>query len=292
MPASPQSVTVEVWQTPGLLLEFYRYGPGRHALIPRHAHAEYQLGLCLDHPGRYRYRGGGHELPVGSVSVLHPQEPHVTGSGRTLEAPGRNLMLFVPPGFVREVAAHMAGRPAGREPFFAEPVLTDPVLTELLFALHASHASQAPRLEQESLLQSAVARLVRRHGMSTTASDSHSFAPEPARVRRVREFLEAHSAENTSLETLARLAGLSPYHLCRVFKDATGAAPHAYQTQLRVARAKKLLLMGQPLKDVAHEVGFFDQSHLLRHFRRFTGTSPGRYRAAAPAAAAPQASTR
>ena len=84
MPASAKEVSVLAWQTPELLLEFYRYGPGRHALIPRHAHAEYQIGLCLDHPGMYGYRGSTHDLPVGSVSVLHPQEPHVTGSGRTL----------------------------------------------------------------------------------------------------------------------------------------------------------------------------------------------------------------
>jgi AraC-like DNA-binding protein len=65
-----------------------------------------------------------------------------------------------------------------------------------------------------------------------------------------------------------------------VFKGATGAPPHAYQTQLRVTRAKQLLLAGQLLKEVAQEVGFFDQSHLLRHFRRHTGISPGQYRAA------------
>jgi AraC-like DNA-binding protein len=177
---------------------------------------------------------------------------------------------------VREVAGGVAGRPMGQNPFFPDPVLTDPVLTRLLHALHASHAAPSSRLEQESLLQSAVGRLVLCHG----PRHSHAYAPEPARVRRVRQYLEAHFADNISLDTLARVAGLSPYHLCRVFKEATGAAPHAYQTQLRITRAKQLLCSGKPLKDIAHEVGFFDQSHLLRHFRRFTGTSPGRYRAA------------
>jgi AraC-like DNA-binding protein len=269
-------VTVDAWQTASrALLEFYRYGPGSHAPIPRHAHAEYQIALCLDHPGRYHYRGNAHELPVGSVSVLHPQEPHVTGNGRARETPGRNLMLFLPPDVVRNVAGEAAKHPVG-QPFFPDPVLTDTVLTRRLLALHAAHAGPSSRLEQEELLQSVVARLVLRHG----TGHFHAGAPEPARVRRARQYLEAHFAENVSLDVLARVAGLSPYHLCRVFKEATGAAPHAYQTQLRVARAKQLLLSGKPLKDIAPEVGFFDQSHLLRHFRRFTGASPGRYLAA------------
>jgi AraC-like DNA-binding protein len=277
MPPAYKDVAVEAWHTPDLLLEFYQYAPGLHAPIPQHSHAEYQIGLCLDHPGRYRYRGSGHDLPVGSVSILHPQEPHVTGNGQLQETPGRNLMLFLPPALVRRVAAETAGeRPVAAAPFFPEPILTDPFLARLLRALHAAHATSASRLAQESLLQSAVARLVLRHGPKY----ERVFAPEPARVRRVREYLEAHLAENLSLERLSQVAGLSPYHLCRVFKEATGAAPHAYQTQLRVTRAKKLLLAGQPLTEVAQEVGFFDQSHLLRHFRRHTGVSPGRYRAA------------
>jgi AraC-like DNA-binding protein len=275
--ALSKEVSVEAWQTPQMFLEFYHYGPGCYAPIPRHSHAEYQIGLCLDHPGLYHYRGASHDVPVGSVSVLHPQETHVTGNGKTQETPGRNLMLFLPPLYVREVAEGMAGCPVSQQPFFSEAILDAPVLSRLLQALHAAHRAPSSALEQEGLLQSAVAYLVRHHGGKHT----RPYAPEPARVQRVREYLEAHFAENTSLDTLAQIADVSPFHLCRVFKDAMGVAPHAWQTQLRITRAKQLLLAGCSPGEVAQDVGFFDQSHLLRHFRRFTGISPGRYRAAA-----------
>ncbi len=59
-----------------------------------------------------------------------------------------------------------------------------------------------------------------------------------------------------------------------------GVPPHAYLTQLRIARAKQLLARGTPASEVAARVGFFDQSQPSRHFRRAVGTTPGRFAAA------------
>jgi AraC-like DNA-binding protein len=89
--------------------------------------------------------------------------------------------------------------------------------------------------------------------------------------------LDDHAAESVPLQTLARFAGLSAFHLCRVFREAVGMTPHAYQTQARIRRAKSLLRAGMPITEVAAEVGFYDQAHLTRHFKRIVGLTPGRY---------------
>ncbi len=72
-------------------------------------------------------------------------------------------------------------------------------------------------------------------------------------------------------------AGLSPYHLCRVFGAAVGMPPHACQTQVRVRHAKSMLRAGLPISRVAGAAGFYDQAHLTRHFKRIVGVTPGRY---------------
>ena len=95
-----------------------------------------------------------------------------------------------------------------------------------------------------------------------------------------RQYLDAHIGDNVSLMSLAVVVGLSPFHLCRVFKDAVGLTPHAYQDQLRVRRAKQLLTEQVPIAQAAVEVGFYDQAHLTRHFKRVVGITPGRYVAA------------
>ena len=79
------------------------------------------------------------------------------------------------------------------------------------------------------------------------------------------------------LGTLATYAGLSAFHLCRVFGEAVGMTPHAYQTQVRVRYAKSLLSAGLPIGLAAVEAGFYDQAHLTRHFKRIVGLTPGRY---------------
>ena len=80
-----------------------------------------------------------------------------------------------------------------------------------------------------------------------------------------------------TLPDLARCAGLSAFHLCRVFGATVGMPPHAYQTQVRVRRAKSLLRAGVPIAAAATAAGFYDQAHLTRHFKRIVGLTPGRY---------------
>ncbi len=113
------------------------------------------------------------------------------------------------------------------------------------------------------------------------ADTRHALAPlrrERERVRRVRAYPHDNYAENVTLAELADLAHVSPYHLHRLFCQEVGIAPHRYQTQVRVDRAKTLLAQGLPISQVAVETGFADQSHLTRHFKRLVHVTPGRYR--------------
>jgi AraC family transcriptional regulator len=84
-----------------------------------------------------------------------------------------------------------------------------------------------------------------------------------------------------SLADIAGAAHLSPYHLTRVFKKATGISPHQYLVQVRVNSARSLLTAGagdRSLAEIAAAVGFADQSHLTRHFKRMLGITPKQLR--------------
>jgi AraC-like DNA-binding protein len=96
-------------------------------------------------------------------------------------------------------------------------------------------------------------------------------------VRRVRDYLAAHLAENVTLDQLAAVTDLSAFHLLRVFRAAVGLPPHAYLTQLRIAHAKRRLAQSQGVAQVAAETGFVDQSHLTKQFKRLVGVTPGQY---------------
>jgi AraC-like DNA-binding protein len=96
-------------------------------------------------------------------------------------------------------------------------------------------------------------------------------------VLRIRDYLRREFARTITLEDLGHRAGMCRFALARAFTREVGLPPHAYQTHLRVLHACELIRRGTPLSVVALKVGFSDQSHLCRHFKRILGLTPGAY---------------
>ncbi|HAL66434.1 MAG TPA: AraC family transcriptional regulator [Pseudomonas sp.] len=80
-----------------------------------------------------------------------------------------------------------------------------------------------------------------------------------------------------TVESLAREAGLGRYQLIRAFRAATGLTPHAYVLNARINQSRRLLRQGHRLVQVAHDLGFADQSHFQRVFKAHVGITPGLY---------------
>lgn len=101
----------------------------------------------------------------------------------------------------------------------------------------------------------------------------------PRLRRMITEFIDQNLTENITLDDLAGLARLSSYHFSRVFKADLGVAPHSYVLSRRIKKAECLLKTSRlPLKSIAAECGFTDQSHLNRVFRKFLGVTPKNFR--------------
>lgn len=98
---------------------------------------------------------------------------------------------------------------------------------------------------------------------------------------QLRQLLDAHTTTGITLREASERLGAHPTHLVRAFTAAFGLPPHAYVTGRRIDLARRLLLDGQPPAQVATAVGFYDQAHLSRHFRRYLGTTPARFGRAA-----------
>ncbi len=95
---------------------------------------------------------------------------------------------------------------------------------------------------------------------------------------RVARFVSQRVGEPLPVASLAREVGLSPSQFNRVFKGACGLTPHQYVLRARVKGAQRLLLEGRGLAAIASDLGFADQSHLTRHFKRLVGVSPSAFR--------------
>jgi AraC-like DNA-binding protein len=136
--------------------------------------------------------------------------------------------------------------------------------------LHDAVAARADAFTLECALAEAIAAMANMRDLRVT----------PTRpVRRALALIRERMSDALTLDELADYAGLDKFHLCRAFRAQIGIPPHAYLTELRVLHAKELLAAGAKPKDVAAQVGLYDQSQLNRHFRRIVGMTPGQFSA-------------
>lgn len=134
----------------------------------------------------------------------------------------------------------------------------------------------AGKLYTESLLSLLVIHLLRQHSAFGQALQIDQRQFSPSRLKQVLEYIHDHLGQNLSLADLANLANLSPSRFTRVFRQETGVSPHQYLIHARIERAKHLLRSGGEISigNIAHQVGFADQSHFTRHFKRIVGVTP------------------
>lgn len=272
METSERRGVIEVWRPRDFAQLELRRGFAVSAPVPRHWHEEYQLCLIQSGPSELKYRGNHLPTPPASLFMVHPGEVH---SNRCYDTTGCDYRtIFVEPELMRFAATEVYGKETGL-PFFPTAVVFDEDVLRQYTDLHVALEQSSSSLERQSLLLNLLAGLILR--FAENRPRPRSFGLERQAVRRARDYLFEHYADNVSLETLARIANLSPFHFNRVFSEQMGMPPHAFQTQVRVSRAKALLRQGWSIAQVAAQTGFADQSHLTRHFKRLAGVTPGQY---------------
>lgn len=256
---------IAAWRTADGHFESYTYGVGRRGSDPVHVHEDVQVCLSLNFPGRYRSGRWTCDVPAGALSVVDAWEPHAAEDpcDRPIEA--RYWLLYVPPERWNALAADMGGTPRT-----GIRVSTDAGDAQAFATLHRRSRDGAGVLEQEERLVALLARLLPGAPISTAAISDDV-------LDRARDFVHARTLTHVSLADVARECGTSPQHLSARFRARFGVPVHRFQTLLRLDHARRLLAGGASASETAAACGLSDQSHLTRHFRRYLGTTPGRY---------------
>ncbi|MEU2620853.1 AraC family transcriptional regulator [Streptomyces sp. NPDC007157] len=240
----------------------------RHIYAP-HAHAEFTIGVCVGGSEVIDYRGGRVYNGPGSIVVLAPGEMH-TGRPATPTDGYAYRALYADSSLLAE------GTLGAGTPHFREPVLDDPELAAALRQTHADLAVCPDPLEAESRLPWLLTALSHRHSTARPAADQVPGSQHISHL--VRDRLADELTAPPSLADLAADLGLSRYQLLRAFRTTMGVPPYAWLAQYRVTRARALLDSGLRPAEVATLVGFADQAHLTRWFRRVLGVTPAAYR--------------
>jgi AraC-like DNA-binding protein len=236
----------------------------------KHFIEKYVIGITISGARRIEYRNVVSEgVGGGSIYVLEP--------GEMLVSQAKNLScqhLYVEPALLQCIAEGIdeRGKP---QPHFRFPRFIDASLYATLRTLYTRFADPISHLQRREMLFHALGKLLLSH--SENRSTPRRLGWERPAIKRVKAYLDEHYAEEISLEDLACIANLSAFHLTRVFRQAIGLPPHAYQAQVRLDHARRLLSQGFSVSYVASETGFFDQAHFTHQFKRYFGVTPGIY---------------
>jgi AraC family transcriptional regulator len=258
----------------------YRDQPPNEAFQPPLTHHSLLLFLRTPEEFEARYEGVRRLVPppAGSILMVPAGSPAVWRWGRHSDS----LHVFLESGLVTRVAAEEFGLDTAR---LTIPPLDALALPQLGAALRAVDAEltaggSGGRLAAESLANVLAVHLIRHIVAPGRVARGRDGTLPRGRLRAVVEYIEGHLDANPSLEQMAAVVGLNPYHFAKQFKRAVGLPPHQYVIARRVERAKQLL-QGDgdlTLAQVAGRAGFSDQSQFCHHFKRIVGVTPGQFR--------------
>jgi AraC-like DNA-binding protein len=244
-----------------------------HAFAP-HWHDYYVIGLITDGVQTFRYRRESYVTTQGGFFLLNPGEPH---TGEAAIETGFTYRALYPTNEHMEQVTRELRRP-GALPHFPTARVDARDAAATIHHFHALLSSERSVLERQTRWLSLLTTLVLRYGSSGSARLAlPAVGAEPRAVALARDYLEDHYAERVTLPQLAAQTSLSPYHLVRVFRRATGITPHAYLESVRIRHAQRRLERGDAPVDVALATGFSSQSHFTERFRRTLGVTPAVY---------------
>lgn len=230
---------------------------------PRHAHQDWTLFIVDDGAIRYgldtRARGVGR----GRVTVL---PPHVVHDGRPATSSGfRKRVLYVGTDLLPE---DLIG------PAVDEPDIVEPGLLGSVRRLHGLLEHPDDALGAEALLALVTERVRRRF---RPAGERRSDPGRGELAVSLRELIDANLFEQLTLAEAGAILGATTPTLVRAFAHAFAITPHRYLVARRIEAARRRLLDGEPIATTAAAVGFYDQAHFTRSFRRHVGVTPHRF---------------
>ncbi len=236
----------------------------------KHFHEELSIGLVEEGSTRVWSEGQQFQASAGQVVCFPPLVPHACHPDNP--SIWKYTMIFIHPEWFAGVPCDLKIH----RPHF--PVLLQGArgnrCRQLILACRSLLREDASPLEIESMLLELMHLTEVVVQPSPPVPDMDRAAPA---VLQVKSYLDLHYKERITLDTLQEISGVSKFHLIRLFNATFHLAPHAYQNLLRINYAKRELLNGRPIADVAFDAGFYDQSHFTRTFSGCVGTTPLQY---------------
>lgn len=264
---------IQYWHTPLPEIELSR-ASFKQFEFDKHVHLDYHIGVVSSGCQQYTHKGSTYHLGPGLISTLNPDETH---NGQSYTPEGYQVhVMSVPYHYVSQICTELNQS----EGFFHSPLIDNRHLYRAFLEFHmmlTQHQSNLSRLQIETGMLAFTTELLLRHANVPDQTIDKNSALSQSQIKEVTAMFHDNPGQEFLLETLANSVGLSKFQFLRKFKQSIGMTPHAYLKRVRLEYAKKALAKGGNVADIAHRVGFFDQSHLNKAFKKAYLITPAQF---------------
>lgn len=254
-----RDLLVEAYQLSGIVQKF-----------PNHFHPCYVIGFVEGGRRHLWCKDREYDLSAGDLILFNPRDNHFCAplSGEHLDYRAVNIS----PEVMRQVVAEITGR--AYLPYFQQNVVFQSDIAPAVGELYDAIVTRAPKLQREEALFFLLEQVLQD---CAAPFESCELSQPREEIQRLCAYMEAHYAENVTLEELLSMVHFGKSYLLRSFTQQVGVSPYRYLQTIRLDRAKKLLEQGTAPIHAAQQAGFADQSHFTTFFKQFIGLTPRQY---------------
>ena len=226
-----------------------------HAYKP-HVHHELSLGYIMEGATDLTLTNGIVRIGAGDGVVIPPLTTHICAPHD--ENRWAYVMLFIDPGYYGNVVNFRLARKLSADETGELIGFIDRLLHE----------------KDPDALENTLIELLLEFGENGATDTQETLCDA---VQEIHAYIVDHAAEEISLEKLEIFSGLNRFSIIRNFNKQYVTTPAAFHLQCRVAQAKELMSKGEDVLDACAALGFYDQAHFIREFKKMYGVTPGKY---------------
>ncbi len=248
-----------------------------HDSSNKHYHEGVSFAVVTNGAGEFKFRNESFKVKKGAIIKIAPGEIHTSGKSIADDLLEYRV-FYVSLGLIKTIL-NREDHKMMNDVFFTKNVSYDQSFYKNCLLSHYNLFSSQDILTQESLISMLVIDLIKKESLS------HNFGmfeekSRPNYLKVLLEYLNVNFKRQVSLNELSIVAKKSPSQILRTFKKYMGISPHLYLINLKIVEAKKLLSEENSVAQVAYELGFTDQSHFHRFFKKFNHTTPAAFKKA------------
>lgn len=224
--------------------------------FPVHFHSTFNLGIIELGEREFTYRGIKTILKPNDIFIIQPFEPHWCRSVNNSRHNYKIISMNLDNSF-----------------FFPQLVFHKPDLLCIIKEFHTLAENEKSSIRLNNLYNEIIIQL-------KNCSIEYNLVVNKdisIKIQLAKQFIENNCHCDISLKQISDIACLSEFHFNRFFHKCYGLSPYAYFLVCKIKKAQQVLMKQKSVIETTYDIGFFDQSHFTKLFKKYIGVTPGKY---------------